>query len=514
MNILFAFADDWGRYSSIYREYESASPLCSLIDTKNFDSVAREGVLFTNAYVPAPSCTPCRSSLLSGRYFWNTGLGAILSGAVWDYDIETYPLELEKKGYYIGHTYKVWSPGKSRNAPYGAERTAYNSAGILFNNFSHNATKRAVDTGVVAAKEELIEEVRGNFKSFLSERPEGKPFCYWWGPTNTHRTWEPGSGKALWGIDPDELKGKMPDFLPDVPQVREDFSDYLGEGLAFDAGLGAILEMLEETGEADNTMVVVSGDHGVPGMPRAKCNLYDIGCQVSLAIKWPGKIKAGRNVDDFINIMDLAPTFMEAAGESVPEIMDAKSLMPLLLTDESGQIEKERDFVVTGRERHTANAREGMLPYPQRAIRTKDYLYIINFEPDRWPMGNPDGLDDVNTVPPEYESIQWNTHAVFTDFDASPTKAWMIYNRADAYVKPLFDLAFGKRTYEELYDLKEDSHYMKNVAYDEKYSGTKKSLKDRLMKTLEEYNDPRVCENPCRFEAQPYAGPLQEFQKS
>ena len=120
-NILFAFADDWGRYASIYRSFQAENSLNNLIDTPNFDRIATEGSLFLNAYVPAPSCTPCRSSILSGSYFWETGLGAILRGAVWDEEIPTYPLILEENGYHIGYTYKVWSPGKAINAPYGGE---------------------------------------------------------------------------------------------------------------------------------------------------------------------------------------------------------------------------------------------------------------------------------------------------------------------------------------------------------------------------------------------------------
>jgi arylsulfatase A-like enzyme len=513
MNILFAFADDWGRYASAYSKIEGKNTVNSLIKTPNFDRIAREGVLFTNAYVPAPSCTPCRSSVLSGRYFWNTGLGAILGGAVWDESIESYPLELEKKGWFIGHTYKVWSPGKTKNAPYGAERTSYTGSGILFNNFSHNATKRAPDIGVDGAKQELYDEVRGNFKSFLQARPDDAPFCYWWGPTNTHRTWEQGSGKELWGLEPDDLKGRMPEFMPDADEVRQDFSDYLGECMAFDAGLGVLISELEEIGELDDTLIVVSGDHGIPGMPRAKCNLYDIGCEVAMAMRWPGKIKPGRVVSDFINIMDLAPTLMDAAGEDIPEIMDGKSLLPIMLSQDSGNIEEERNFVITGRERHTSRAREGMRPYPQRAIRTEDYIYIVNFEPDRWPMGDPKGLDDISAAPPAYELLQWKTHTVYSDFDASPTKAWMIYNRAEDEVKPLFELAFGKRAKEELYDLSRDPSYMNNIAEDKGYEGIKTALKMKLFQELKKYNDPRVVETPCRFETQPYAGELQDFQK-
>ena len=109
-------------------------------------------------------------------------------------------------------------------------------------------------------------------------------------------------------------------------------------------------------------------------------------------MRWPGKIRPGRVVGDFVNLMDLGPTFMEAAGERPLDVMDGRSLVPIMLSDESGRIESGRDYVITGRERHTSMAREGMLPYPQRAIRTQDYLYIVNFEPDRWPMGGPNGV--------------------------------------------------------------------------------------------------------------------------
>jgi uncharacterized sulfatase len=503
-NILFAFADDWGRYAGAYRSLDGPGTVNDIVETPNFDRVAREGVVFRNAFVPAPSCTPCRSSILAGQYFWQTGLGAILQGAVWDERIPSYPLELEKAGYHIGYAYKVWGPGREANAPYGANRTRYEPAGHNFYSFSQFVTERARTMPVNEAKQLLLDEVRQNFDAFLAARPNGAPVCYWWGPTNTHRKWERGSGHAVWGLDPDALSGRLPPFLPDVPEIREDVCDYLGECQAVDAGLGVLIERLEEIGELENTLIVVSGDHGIPGIPRGKCNLYDIGCEVALAARWPGRISPGRVADDMVNLMDLAPTFLQAADVAVPSTMSATSLIPLFESGASGQVNASRTFVVTGRERHVASAREGRLPYPQRAIRTRDYLYIRNFAPDRWPMGDPRGLDDPTAPPPSYDELASQTFVAYADLDASPTKAWMIHHRGEEAVKPAYELGFGKRPAEELYDLHADPHHLHNLAADSAYETIRVDLAARLMQVLQQNDDPRVSESPPRFEREPY----------
>jgi hypothetical protein len=112
-------------------------------------------------------------------------------------------------------------------------------------------------------------------------------FCYWFGPTFTHRSWEKGSGRALWGIDPDSLRGRLPGFMPDVPEVRGDFADYMGEIQAWDAAVGGILEELQAAGALADTLVVASGDNGMPGVPGGKCNLYDPGVAVPLLARGP-----------------------------------------------------------------------------------------------------------------------------------------------------------------------------------------------------------------------------------
>lgn len=501
-NILFCFADDWGRYASAYAKHESAPSANQVIKTPNIDAVAARGVLFRNAFVNAPSCTPCRSSLLSGRYFFNCGRGAILNGAVWDSSIPSFPLLLQAGGYDIGKTGKVWSPGTPADAPYGGQKFAFQKSGMAFSDFSEQVTASvAGGKAVDEAKQRLFDQVQGNFGEFLKGRDPKKPFCYWYGPTNVHRRWVKGSGKAIWGIDPDSLKGKLPAFLPDVPEVREDFADYLGEAQAFDACVGVLIKQLKDAGELERTLVVISGDHGAPGFPRGKCNLYDFGVGVSLVAAGPG-VKGGRVVDDFVSLIDLTPTFLDVGKVKHPQGLNSKSLWPVLTSDKAGLVDPERTWVVTGRERHVVDARAGNLPYPHRGLRTQEFLYIRNFAPDRYPMGDPGGVTADNT--PTADALTNNTYAAFADMDASPTKAWLVANRTDPNWAAHYDLAFGKRPAEELYDLKADPDQVKNVAADPKYAEAKKQLADRLAKVLTDAGDPRLIDKECRFEKPPF----------
>lgn len=502
LNILFCFADDWGRYASIYAEHEKFPSPNQVVKTPNIDRIAREGALFRRAYVNAPSCTPCRSALLSGRYFFNTGRAAILNGAVWDPAIPSFPLTLKDQGYHIGKAFKVWSPGDPADAPFGGQAHAYQKAGGRFNNFSEEVTKLVAEgTALDAAKNAMYDEVRGNFDSFLAARPKDAPFLFWHGPTNVHRKWVKGSGEALWGIKPDDLKGKLPKHLPDVPEFREDFASYLGEIQAFDAQVGVLVKRLEEAGELDHTVIVISGDHGAPGFPGGKCNLYDFGTNVTLAIRWPGQ-PGGRLIHDFVNLMDLAPTFMEIGGAAIPPGVNGKSIVSVMKAGKSGLVEKERDYVITGRERHVSIAREGNLPYPQRALRKDGFLYIHNFKPERMPMGDTKNLTDRFT--PDQDSLENNTYEAFPDMDSSPAKAWLIQHRHDSQYKWHFEYAFAKRPQEELYDLSKDPDATINVAKEAGYAEMKAKMAAELMEKLKAVGDPRVTMDPVPFEHEPF----------
>ena len=505
-NILFFFADDWGRFARIYAEHGNLAGTNSLLRTPNLDRLAKEGVLFRNAHVNAPSCTPCRSSLLSGQHFWRTGRGAILQGAVWDESIPTYPLLLRDAGYHLGKSYKVWSPGSPADAPYGGQQHAFEKSGRAFNNFSENATDLVAKGATVeAARAKLLEEVRGNFKAMLAAKAAGQPFAYWFGPTTTHRTWVRGSGQKLWGLDPDALKGKLPAFLPDVPVVREDLADYLGEVQALDAAMGVLLEELDRAGERSKTLIAVSGDHGAPGFPHGKCNLYGFGTGVSLIVAGAG-VKGGRVVDDMVTLPDLAPTFLEAGGVKPPAVMTGRSLWNVLQSDRQGLVDPARTWVVAGRERHVEIARPDYSPYPQRALRTLDHVLIVNFKPERWPLGNPYRLDGKDE--PTFDEVAQTTFVTLPDDDAGPTKAWFVGARKSPEWSALFEKFYGRRPMFELYDLRQDPHEMNNVAESPAYAAVRKEMTDRLFTILRETGDPRMLEDGKYFETPPLAGPL------
>lgn len=510
-NILFFFADDWGRYASIYGE-ENPGGINDVVKTPTFDRIAREGVLFNHAHVSAPSCTPCRSALLTGQHFWRTKTGSILLGATFPEDLPTYPILLKDAGYHIGATYKVWGPGTPSNFPFSTNKAMYQPAGAKFNGFSQNVTK-AVENGssIEDAKKELLDEARANFKAFLADQKEGQPFCYWFGPTNVHRKWIKGSGKELWGIDPDTLKGKMPPFLPDVPEVRQDLADYFGEIAAWDAGMAVLLDELEKSGQTENTIIAVSGDHGAPGFPYGKCNLYDFGTGVPLAISGPG-VKGGRIVDDLTSLTDIAPTFLAAAGVEAPEVMTGKSLWPVLESEKKGLVDESRTQVFTGRERHVDNARADFKPYPQRCIRTHEYSFIINFRPKRWPMGDPYLLGDDESGP-SVEELENNTRITLPDEDAGPTKAWLVTARSEEKWKPHFDWVYGQRPRYELYDLELDPHEATNVANDPTYEDIRLILESKLIAEMHSTGDPRLVNEGEFYETSPMSDPAPSRKK-
>jgi N-sulfoglucosamine sulfohydrolase len=496
-NILLLFADDLGRYASAYSSPKTPSPN-DIITTPVFDRIAKEGALFQNAFVSVPSCTPSRAALVTGRHFFRNGSHSQLhfpwqKGTPDPFEkIKGMPLTLQDGGYHIGLSLKL----HMRESIFGKENL-YNKAGARINQYSANLTK-ASDKNT--AKEVIFEQVRQNFRDFLAKRKKDQPFFYSFNPTNTHRIWTKGSGKNLWNLNPDDLKGKMPPVLPDVPEIREDMADYLGEVMAFDAACGVLIAMVEEMNELDNTIIVISGDHGIPGFPRGKCNVHDFGSAVPLAIRWPKKILPQRIVKVPVSLIDLAPTFLAAAGLESPDDPDGQNLLPAL--GQGGDDAKLRGWALIGRERHAGAARVEHNAYPVRAIRTPDFLYVKNFKPDRWPSGDPYKVTD--TSEPSYDVLEKDTYAAFPDIDMSPTKAWLVHHRKDEGMQSFIDFAWGKRPEEELYDLSKDPHQIKNLATDPAYTANLTKLRAQLTKELKDNKDPRLDNDA--FDRAPYHG--------
>ncbi len=448
-NILFCIADDWGwPHAGIAGD--------KVVKTPTFDRVAREGVLFRHAFVTAPSCTPSRGSIVTGQWHWRLEEG----GNLWSTlpaRFDVYPDLLEKAGYHVGCTRKGWGPGQPR--PGGRTR---NPAGPQFK----------------------------DFQAFLKARPQGAPFCFWFGSHDPHRAYEWESGVKS-GLRPEDVE--VPPCLPDSETIRKDLCDYYFEVQRFDREVGELLSLLQESGELDRTLVVVTGDNGLP-FPRCKSNLYDGGTNVPLAVRWPARVKAGRTVEDFVSLQDLAPTFLAAAGLTPPAAMTGRSLLSILASDKSGRIDPARDHVLTGKERHAWVRKDG-LGYPCRAIRTREFLYIRNFQPDRWPAGDPSAGGE-----PFYPNRGYG------DIDDGPTKAYMMEHRNEPRMQPLFELAFEMRPAEELYDLGKDPHQLHNVAADPAYAEAEKRLESALMAELKATGDPRALGGGDVFDGYPYYG--------
>jgi N-sulfoglucosamine sulfohydrolase len=443
-NILFIIADDWSYpHAGAYGD--------RVIRTPNIDRMAREGALFNNAYCASPSCSPSRAAILTGRFPHQLQAGANL----WGYlprKYLTYTQLLEQSGYSIGLTRKGWGPGNFEVGGY-----AQNPAGPSYKDFA----------------------------SFLTTIPKDKPFCFWFGTSDPHRPYEIGSG-ARSGLKASDVK--VPGWLPDTDTVRNDILDYYFEIERLDRELGEMLSMLEEAGQLDNTLVVITSDNGMP-FPRAKANLYDAGTRMPLIMRWKGKINAGQKINAFVSLTDLAPTFLQIAGQKVPDEMVGVSLWPLINGEKTAT---NRNRVFVERERH-ANVRKEELGYPSRAIRTDSFLYIRNYHPERWPSGDPD----------LYHSV-----GPYGDTDDSPSKQYILQNKAQQSIMHYFNLCFAKRPMEELYNLQTDPDQVNNLARDPKFTNILNTLAKGLTDWQAKTEDPRVGREPySAFDTYPYFGP-------
>ncbi len=448
-NILFFISDD---QSFIHTSIQGTRQ----INTPHFDRIAKHGILFNNAYCNASSCAPSRASILTGRNIWELGEGGLLFGALPERFISFTHL-LAESGYDVGRTGKGYGPANLEVASFHSEPVA-----PTFNNHSLNAPEGISD-----------HDYAKNFNDFFIQRDSDKPFFFWCGTVEPHRSYKAGIGAAA---GKDISKIEVPGFLPDHEIVRSDIADYYFEIEWMDTHLGRMLQTLELAGELDNTIVIITSDNGMP-FPRAKTTCYDFGTHLPLAIQWGDKIKGGYVVDDFISFIDFAPTILEAAGIDIPVEMSGSSFLKVMLAQRSGQIDSSRNRVFTALERHTYCRPDGM-PYPIRSIRKGSWLYLVNLEADRWPAGNPD-----------FDSPH---QGFYGDVDRGPTRAHLIANQNDPFMQNYFEISFSKRPPVELYNVVEDPFQLHNLATNSAYADLSAQLRKELFTYLAKTGDPRM----------------------
>jgi len=470
-NILFAIADDWGRHAGAY-----GTPW---ISTPNFDRVARDGILFTHAFTPNAKCAPSRAIILTGRHSWQLEEAANHM-CYFPAKFKSYPEALGEHGYFVGVTGKGWGPGVANDAQGRPRR-------IVGRTFSTRAAPPP-------AKGMSDNDYAANFVDFLDAAPAGTPWCFWCGASEPHRSYEFGAGVAKGGKGLSQID-RVPGYLPDNEVVRNDLLDYAFEVEHVDRHLGRMLEELQRRGLLANTLVVVTADHGMP-FPRGKGQAYLDSNRVPLAIMWPqGVRQPGRVVDDFVNFTDLAPTFVEVAGVSWPDTGMAppagRSLSEIFQSTRAGQVVAARDHVLIGKERHDVG-RPGDVGYPIRGIIKDGFLYLRNYEPARWPVGNPE--------------------TGYLNCDGSPSKTEILSARRKDPADRFWALCFGRRAAEELYDLARDPDCIHNLAAGAQHQSRRAQLEQQMSEELKAQGDPRMFGKGAIFDRYPISTvPLRSF---
>ena len=460
-NILFAVADDWS--------YGHAGAYgCKWVKTPAMDRVAREGILFTQAYTPCGKCSPSRACIVTGRNPWQLKAAA----NHWSYfppEFKSFAEALGEHDYFTGMTGKGWAPGIATNA-----------AGQL-----RQMTGKPFDDRKTTppAKKISPNDYAANFTDFLDATPKDKPWCFWYGGHEPHRGYEYGAGVAKGGKKTSDID-RVPACWPDTEEVRNDMLDYAFEVEYFDRHLGRMLAELKKRGLLENTLVVVTSDNGMP-FPHDKGYAYNDSDHLPLAIMWPrGITKPGRVADDYVSFIDFAPTLLEVAGvaptASGMAAITGRSLTEIFKSEKSGRVIPQRDHVLLSKERNDVG-RPNDEGYPIRGIVKDGMLYLHNFETNRGPAGV--------------------AETGYKDTDDSPTKTAVLATEHKPDLKHFFDASFGKLPADQLFDLRRDPDCITNLAATVSFTALQKQLFDEL----KEQGDPRMSGNGHIYDQYPYA---------
>lgn len=481
-NILIAISDDQSFQHTGFAG-------CGYVNTPAFDKIASEGVYFSNCYAGSPGCAPSRSSLVTGRYHWQNEQSGQHASSWMKKHIPFIDL-LGKNGYVTGRTGKGVAPFRYADSEKDSLWRMEDAAGPSFSNIVYDDKNDERFSNEISTI-----NYYNNFRYFLDSVRQEKPFFFWYGASEPHLRYEKDSWKRM-GKNPKDIK-EVPGFLPDNDVIRGDLLDYAVEIEWFDLHLQRMLNYLDSIGELDNTIVIVTSDNGMP-FPRAKANCYEYGVHVPLAIRYPEEFPGKRVVDTPVSHIDLSPTILELTGISSNGMLpiSGRSILDLLRNKKQTATDETKSFVLAGRERHSSS-RYSNWGYPQRVIRSNDYIYIWNIKPDRWPAGAPQRFSptDSTVLWPMYglnEKGKFMPNGAFTDIDDCRSKTFIIENGEDPEVAKYFNLAHGKRPEVELYNVTTDPYCLNNLAGNVEYATIEGELKDKLMEELIRTKDPRV----------------------
>ncbi|NDP22495.1 MAG: sulfatase [Paludibacter sp.] len=464
-NILFCIADD-----ASYPHFSANGS--HWIKTPSFDRVAREGILFSNCYTPNAKSGPSRSCVLTGLYSWQAReAGNHVTN--FPADLKVVTEALAENGYDIAFTGKGWAPGNPGITPDGKPRQL---------------------TGKAFMKEKLTPPTMGispinyasNFSDFLNENNGKKPWFFWFGSHEPHRSYEFGTGEKI-GLKTKGMIDDFPLFWPDNDDVRTDMLDYGYEIEYFDKQIQKMMSELEKRGLLENTIIVITSDNGMP-FPRSKANDYEYSNHMPLAIMWKnGIIKPGRKIIDFVNFVDFTPTFLDVSKTNPKKFgmqqPSGKSLRNIFFSEKNGLVDSSRNYLLLGRERDDYGRPDNQ-GYPIRAIIRDNFIYINNMKPNLYPAGDPE--------------------TGYLDCDGSPTKTVILNMKREGKDTKFWDFSFGFRKSEELYNLANDKFCMNNLAEKPEYAKQKQAMKKQLFEQLKKQKDPRMFGKGDVFDKYPF----------
>lgn len=296
-NVIVFIADDvsWNDYGCYGNQ---------LARTPNIDSLAGNGLRYTNAFLTASSCSPSRASIITGRYPHNNGKAAELHLPI-ARDLPWFPELLRGNGYYTALVGKNHMSKEKRGA----------NIGKLDSGDTKNAFD-LIDNGQLKDNH----GAHGKWVSAFENRPKDKPFFFWFAAIDAHRGWDGDrEWKPEYGEKHDPLKLSVPPFLVDDLETRRDLASYYNEVTRYDYFVGKVVKALRESGELENTLILVLADNGRP-FPRAKTRLHDSGMKTALIAHWPAGIEAvGGDCDQLVSAIDIAPTILSIAGIKPPD---------------------------------------------------------------------------------------------------------------------------------------------------------------------------------------------------